>query len=433
MLMHSLAQTSAHVLSQLLAGMSDLLRGIAPSLVASADGTTALTSGFWHKLWLRSQPATELGESADWMFMFLWWFCVVWFVFLMGLMVFFIVKYRRFKGKAAPVSPSHSTPLEITWTVVPTILLAGIFYVGFRDYMKTMTPAGNAMELRLAGQKWLWRMEYPNGFTVDSGSSGAYIGAEPSPVFYVPAETPIKLRMNSADVMHSFWIPDFRIKQDVMPNRFTYMSFTAKAPGSDAARMPETDGMAKSPTPNPMRYQVAPPFIKELAGTPYTDHWVFCAEYCGELHSEMMAIIRVVPKEAYAKWLELTQEKAESGSPIEVGARIYKANCASCHSIDGQTGTGPTWKNWYGYEHDYVDGSKIMADENHMVESIRVPAKHIRGGYQNQMTAWSESMLSPKKVDALIAYMKSLSDKGPAPDASGAPAEAVASPAAPVK
>jgi cytochrome c oxidase subunit 2 len=394
----------------------------ASSMLVLSTGTQEdglLNSGFWHKLWLRAQPATELARSTDSMFMFLWWFCVFWFVFLMGLMVYFIVKYRRVPGKAAPQSPSHSTPLEITWTVVPTILLAGIFVVGFRDYMKKMTPAGNAMEIRLTGFKWSWKFEYPNGFVVDSGSSGARIGAEPVPVFYVPAETPIKLRMNSTDVMHSFWVPDFRIKQDLLPNRFTFMTFTAKAPGPDAARMPESiaqhDAKATfSDTTNPIRYKVLPPFIEQLKGVPYTDHWVFCAEYCGTSHSEMAAIIRVVPKEAYEQWLVLTQEKAESGSPVEVGQRVYRANCASCHSIDGSPNTGPTWLNWFGYEHMYADGRTYMADDNHMLMSIRYPAMHIRKGYANGMTPWSESMLSPKKVDALIAYMKSLSDKAPA-------------------
>lgn len=415
MLMHSLAQSCVTHAAETAASLLVRACGSMPVL-ASTDGSSALTSGFWHRMWLRGAPGTELAEGTDATMMFLWWFCVFWFVFLMGLMVYFIVRYRRQPGKAAPVSPSHSTPLEITWTVVPTILLAFIFVVGFRDYMKKMTPAGNAMELRLTGWKWSWKIEYPNGFVVDSSSSAARIGAEPAPVFYIPAETPIKLRMNSNDVMHSFWIPDFRIKQDLLPNRFTYMSFTAKAPGADAARMPESAGQASAPTPNPTRYQPngAPPFIAELAGTPYVDHWVFCAEYCGTSHSEMAAIIRVVPKEAYIKWLELTQEKAESGSPIEVGQRVYKANCASCHSVDGSKNTGPTWKNWFGYEHEYEDGGKFLADDNFMVESIRIPAKHIRKGYPNGMTPWSEGMLSPKKVDALIAYMKSLSDKAPA-------------------
>lgn len=373
----------------------------------------------WEKKWLREPAMTEAARDTDYMFMWLWWFCVIWFVGLMGIMAYFCIKYRRKPGKIAERSASHNLTLELAWTIIPTLFLVWIFFKGFWGYMEKMVPTGTAMELKLTGYKWSWDMEYPNGLVVNRGFLNTSFGNEPVPVFYVPANTPIKLRMNSTDVMHAFWIPDFRVKQDLVPNRYTGMTFTAIGPRDGEPGVmshPATEDEAKrnrSPVAGASNARIAPEFVPELAGVKYTDHWVFCAEYCGTNHSEMAAVIRVVSPEDFQTWLAWAAKKSTPTDPIEWGKLLYKGKCASCHTVDGGKNTGPTWLNLYGYEHDYTDGTKIVADDNHIVESIRNPGKHVRAGYANNMNAFSEAQLNPKQTEAIIAYMKSLSDKGP--------------------
>jgi cytochrome c oxidase subunit II len=399
-----------------------------PVTLASADSW-----GYWEKLWLRAPAATDAAQHTDSMFMGLWWFCVAWFVVLMVIMGVLCVVYRRRKGQIAQRSASHHLGMELAWTIIPTLMLVVIFFKGFEGYMAKMVPAGGAMELKLTGYKWSWDMEYPNGLVVNRGFAATEFGAEPVPIFYIPSDTPIKLRMNSNDVMHAFWIPDFRIKSDLVPNRYTGLSFTAQGPGDDAFRVKvhptsqdEADKAKSDIQKGSSEWKLAPGFEPDLAGIKYTEHWVFCAEYCGTSHSEMAAIIRVVSPEDYERWLAWAAKKSTPTDPVEWGKLLYKGKCASCHSVDGSANTGPTWLNMYGYEFEHADGAMHMTDDNHIVESVRNPAKHLRKGYSNNMNAFSEAQLNPKQLDAIISFMKSISDKAPkaAPSTGDKPTEA---------
>lgn len=412
-----------------------LTSSLAQALVTThATLATATTDwSMWDKKWLREPAMTEVAKDTDYMFMWLWWFCVIWFVGLMGIMVYWCIKYRRKPGKISERSPSHNLTLELAWTIIPTLFLVWIFFKGFWGYMEKMVPAaaGNGLELKLTGYKWSWDLEYPNGLVINRGISSTSFGGESVPVFYVPADVPVKLRMNATDVMHSFWIPDFRVKQDLIPNRYTGMTFTAIGPKDGVPGVmvhPSSEEEAKrnrAPVPGSSLGRIAPEFVPEMAGAKYTDHWVFCAEYCGTYHSEMAAVIRVVSQEDYDKWMAYMVKRSTPTDPVEWGKLLYRGKCMSCHSVDGSKNTGPTWLNLYGYEHDYTDGSKIVSDDNHIVESIRNPGKHVRVGYANNMNAFSEAQMPAKQVEAIIAYMKSLSDRGPktAPSESDAPAK----------
>ncbi len=391
------------------------------SMVGGAGQGLALnifSDGFWRGQWMDRPAASPLSARTDDMFMWIWWFCVIWFVLLMALMGYFVVAYRRKPGQIAPRSPSHNTVIELLWTIIPTLFLAWIFFRGFHTYMDKMISPGNAVEMNLTGWKWSWKIEYPNGF---ESSAQTQTGARPIPVFYMPGGQPMKFRMNSLDVMHAFWVPDLRIKQDVIPNRYTTMwiEFDAPKDWRDTFTYPASkEDAEKDPKLAEFRGEN---FNPALAGVTYTEHRVFCAEYCGTEHSEMAAIIRVIPVERYPAFLESI---GEGKLPLlELGKRTYKTKCASCHTIDGSKNTGPTWKNLFGYESEFEDGSRKVVDENHVHESIRQPAKHIRKGFTNGMTPWSENLLSEKHVSGVIAYMKTLSDKGgatPAPDAAPA-------------
>ncbi len=389
------------------------MSGLGDSLLLNVFGNK-----FWHEQWFGGPAASTTAQEADDMYMWLWWFCVAWFVFLMVLMAYFVVAYRRRPRVIAQRSAAHNVPLELAWTIIPTLFLAYIFFRGFHSYMDRVVSPGNAVEMNLTGWKWSWKIEYPNGA---ESTAQTVIGARPVPVFYVPAEQPIKLRMNSMDVMHAFWVPDLRLKQDVIPNRYTTMTIAFDKPreGETVHTYPATQELADNDTK--YREFAGTLYNKALAGVEYTEHHVFCAEYCGTEHSEMAAIIRVIPPQYFPEYLESIG--IGSKKPIEIGEIVWKSKCASCHNIDGAN-TGPEWRNLYGNEHEYADGSKFVADDNFIRESIREPGKHVRKGFTNQMTPWSENLLPEKHVLGVIEYMKSISNKGGAAAPESAPAPA---------
>lgn len=355
---------------------------------------TTLGQDVFSKAWLRAPASTEIGRDTDAMFMWLWWFCVVWFVFLMGLMVYWVIKYRRRAGKIAPKSASHNTPLEIAWTIIPTLFLVYIFFRGFHGWIEKVVAPGDAVEMNLTGARWYWSLQYPNGAESPASTK---IGAKDIPVFYMPAERSIKLKMQSADVMHAFWVPDFRIKQDLWPNRYSQMWFKAEKP----------DGSKTHPTiSNDAKDEVA----KALSGVPYSDHWLFCAEYCGDEHSEMAAIVRVVPEDAFNRWQDAI--KNGTGTPAELGLAIWKQRCASCHTVDGGKNTGPTWKGIWGHQAQMAGGQMIMVDENYIRESILNPQAQIVMGFQGQNMPSFAGVLNDKQITSLVEYIKTLSDKG---------------------
>jgi len=362
-----------------------------------------------HDMWFSDHAVTTAATHTDWMFMWLFWFCVAWFVVLMGLMFYFVVRYRRRPGQIAPYSPSHNTMLEVAWTVLPSLTLVFMFFEGFKGYADAAVAPGNAIEMQLKARKWSWGLVYPNGVEspettkVSINSDAKLEAAAPSPIFYVPEGTPIKFRMSSADVMHSFWVPAFRVKFDIFPNRYTTYWFKAN-------NLDTTDPTTKT-------FSADDKANAKFAGRPYADHYIFCAEYCGDQHSEMTGIIRVVPMDVYLAKIEAWG--SESLEPWQIGERVYQSQCIACHSIDGKANTGPTWKGLFGHEVEFTDGTSLsaadMSDDakfaNYIRESVYLPAKKIVKGYSNNMTSF-QGQLNEKQLDGVIAYMKRLSDKG---------------------
>jgi cytochrome c oxidase subunit 2 len=378
--------------------------GTIQATLASASSTLAahiFSTEFWKTQWLRKDAATRSGLETDALAMWIWWFCVWWFVGLMVLMVYFVIKYRRRAGAGGQVSPrsaSHNTPLEIAWTVIPTIFLVYMFLEGFWGYMDKFVAPQDATEMRMVGFKWNWGLTYPNGQESDETK---VISAKEISIFYMPANKPIRMRLSSNDVTHGFYVPDFRIKVDVMHNRYSSIWFEANAPGPDAPILTEKDTKKK-----------------EMIGVPYEDHWLFCSEYCGDDHSEMAGIIRVVPEQAYNKWLLALEGNKSS---VEIGKQIHKSKCSACHSVDGSKNTGPTWKDLYGRDETLTDGSKVKVDPAYLRESILVPSAKIVAGYSNQMTLMP---LTEKQIDGLIDYMRTISVHTPPGEMPSADAKA---------
>lgn len=353
-------------------------------------------------------PASEPAAWSDGLFMMITWFSIISFVILMGCMVGFTIKYRRRPGVPAQPSPHHHTLLEVFWTVVPSSSLLVMFVLGFQGYAAKVVSPDNAMELRITGFKWAWMATYPNGATspesqplsksvrVENGVEVVSQGKN-YPIFYLPENTDVKLRMQSNDVIHSFWIPEFRTKRDVIPNRYT--GYGIKTP-----KLTKFDTYIHQDTGD------------EMLGR---DMWIFCAEYCGDEHSRMAATLRIVPQEIY------DQKMKEWGiqlSPVELGEKIYRQICISCHAIDGTKLVGPPWNSssdangqyGWGYPASLADGGTAERDANYYRESILDPNAKIVKGYAPAMASY-QGQLSDEDMDGLIAYIQTLSDRGPAP------------------
>ncbi|MBI2840050.1 MAG: cytochrome c oxidase subunit II [Acidobacteria bacterium] len=304
--------------------------------------------------WMPPEISTS-AAGVDWIFYFIFWISLFFFLLIVGLMTYFVVRYRRPKGVEAEGAPSHNMVLEVTWSVIPLILVIVIFYLGFKGFMDLFTSPQNAYEVLVTGQKWKWLFQYPNGYVDEN--------------LHVPVDVPVRLVMSSEDVIHSLYIPAFRVKRDVVPGRYTKAWFQATQAG---------------------------------------DYQIFCAEYCGKSHSDMLAKVVVEKPGDFEKWLEKASNFLDTMPPAEAGARLYKTRgCAQCHSIDGTSGIGPTFKGVFGETVVMVGGAKVAVDENYLRESINEPQVRVVAGYQPVMPTF-KGRLKDKEITAIIEYIKSL-------------------------
>jgi cytochrome c oxidase subunit 2 len=310
-------------------------------------------------LWLPEQAST-LAPEIDALFYFVMWTSVVLFVGVIGAMLYFAYKYRRRDPAERPELVEESKLVEISWIVIPTILVLIVFNWGFKTYVKMGVAPPDAYEVTVRAQQFYWEFEYPNGLVKNNQ-------------LHVPVGRPVKLKMSSTDVLHSFFVPAFRVKHDVLPNRYTSVWFEATETGT---------------------YQV------------------FCTEYCGTQHSGMLAEVVVQTQDEFQSWLESGGGSYEDLSLPELGKVLYTdQQCQQCHSLDGSPKAGPTWEGLYGTKnHRMTDGSTVTVDENYLREAIVEPGAKIVEGYGNVMPA-SYSSLSERQVSALIEFMKQQSDK----------------------
>jgi cytochrome c oxidase subunit II len=401
----------------------------AHTLFAGWPWQAMLADGFFTRLFFRKGGASDHAADVDNLYLFIWWVSIASFVLLMGLMVYFVFKYRRVPGEAAQRSASHHTLLELTWSIVPLLFMTVMFFWGFKGYTKMVVAPADAEVLMLNARKWVWTVTYPNGaqslWTTQARNFGVVPanlsdkveikaqtvqGGDAYPVFVIPAGRATKFQMISEDVLHSFWVPDFRIKFDVFPNRYTAV-------------------------------WIEPEYFRgekqDHKGRKYDDHWVMCAEYCGDKHSEMLAVLRVMSEADYRSALE--EYATPTGTPAERGEKISKSKgCFSCHSVDGSKNTGPTWKNNYGYAREFTSGPGMNDAQssgedwlNYIRDSIYVPGAKVKRGYPNQMVSY-HGQLSDEQVYYISEYIKSLSDRASS-HTHGEPAAAdpAAAPAAP--
>lgn len=313
-----------------------------------------------------SKAASETAKDVDRMFNFIMWINYIFAAIIGGLMVVFCVKYRRRPGVRADQSITHNTPLEITWSIIPTILCAIMFWGGYVTFLDLRTPPPDSMKVNVTAYRWGWNFQYPNG-------------VESPQEFHVPANTPIEMVMTSTDTLHSFHLPAYRSKSDVLPNRYTKIWFNSGEPGT---------------------------------------YRVYCTEYCGKDHSNMYAKLVVEPREDYEAWLTkagnwMVNENGEMKPLLEIGELTYnRRGCKSCHSIDGKKGTGPTFAGLWGRERKFDDKTSAVADEQYINQSIRDPYSQVvvdaNGvSYGKQMTIYSP-MLPVEQINGMIEFIKSL-------------------------
>lgn len=356
-------------------------------LVASNDDIS-----LWTKLWFREAGST-FAASSDAVYYFIFWVSALFFVPLIGLMVYFGIRYRRsVVGQVPEVSPAHNTALELAWSIVPTLLMAGMFYWGFQAYMKKLIAPDDAMEVYVTAKQWGWEFVYPDGAGFGQTEE---IAAMDSPVIAFPAEVPVKMIMTSQDVIHSFYIPAFRIKRDIFPNRYTTLWF--QSTDRTTHTFSDSDKMLV-------------PLNEDRPG-----YYLFCAEYCGDQHSQMAARVAIVSDSDYNKWREQVSN-TDDMPPIVLGEQLFKQNCKSCHSNDGTDGTGPTWAGLFGSTHPGLPNASpqwqndFVVDETYIRDSILYPNNYLaqnRVGMVSYLGKFDE-----RDLQSLLIYIKSLGVDG---------------------
>lgn len=299
--------------------------------------------------------------AVDGPFYFLLWTCIGLFLLVIGPMVFFVIRYRRKSPSQKALSQmDHNQAMEVAWTVLPFIYLAILFYWGFVGFLHMYKAPSDAKQLRVIGQKWQWTVEYP-----EEGISVSGQGA----VVVVPIGKPIQLKMSSQDVIHSFFIPNFRVKQDVLPGRYTSLWFEATEEG---------------------------------------EFPIFCTEYCGDQHSNMMAILKVVSMEQFLDWVDKMKNADQGIALKDLGEKLYtKKGCNACHSVDGSPKLAPSFKGMYGKKEKLTDGRTVLVDDDYIKKSILDPAADVVMGYQPVMPTF-QGQVSEREILALTEYIKSL-------------------------
>jgi cytochrome c oxidase subunit 2 len=309
----------------------------------------AQTGGFWLPAPASSNPL------MDHVFNLTLVICCILFLLVVGFMTGFVVRYRRRPGVSSQPSPSHNTVLEVTWTVIPVLIVSVIFYQGFVAYMKMQTAPPNCYDLRVSARQWAWQFIYPNGHVDEN--------------LHVPAGEPVRLTMTSEDVIHGLWIPALRVKKDVVPGRYSSIWFQADNVGT---------------------------------------YDVLCTQYCGNEHSNMLSTVVVQTRKDYDAWLKDAANYLKTLPPAEAGKMLYqRRGCTQCHSIDGTAGTGPTFKGIYGKPQPMSDGSKVVADDNYIRESILEPQAKVVAGFQPVMSTY-KGLLSDDEITAIIEFIKTL-------------------------
>jgi len=301
------------------------------------------------------EQASTMAPRVDALLYFELGVTVFFVVLVAGLILRFMVKYRRRAGDDRPPRVHGSLALEVTWAAIPLALTMAMFAWGASVFVSIHRPPDDALDVNVVGRQWMWKIQHMEGRREINE-------------LHVPVGRPVKLTMTSEDVIHSFFVPAFRVKQDVVPGRYTTLWFEATKPGS---------------------------------------YHLFCAEYCGTLHSGMIGRVVAMEPAAFQAWLQVPAGEVAAASPAAAGeAEFHRQGCPSCHS--GESGArGPNLAGLYGSTVELRDGPTVTADEAYLRESILDSQAKVVAGYEPLMPIY-RGLLTEEDVMQLVAYIKSL-------------------------
>ena len=301
---------------------------------------------------IRPPAASSIAEGVDRLHFFLTGITLFFTAVIFAIIFYFMVKYRRRSEDERPADIEGSLPLEVVWTVIPTLLVAVVFVWASSLYFENSRPPSASMEIFVIGKQWMWHLQHPEG---------------PREIneLHVPVNVPVKLTMTSEDVIHDFYIPAFRVKKDAVPGRYTSLWFQATRLGT---------------------------------------YHLFCAQYCGADHAEMIGWVYVMTPSDYAAWLS----GGARGEPMaQAGEKLFnRLGCVTCHLPDG-TGKGPSLVGLYGKQEKLRSGEMKLVDETLIRQAIVTPNSFLLPNYAPVMPTF-QGLINEEQVLQLIAYVKSL-------------------------
>jgi cytochrome c oxidase subunit II len=319
---------------------------------------------------LHPPTASSIAENVDLLYYFLTVLTLFFTALIFGTIFVFMVKFRRQSPDEIPPDTRTHLILELTWTIIPTLITVVIFVWASLLYVQNSRPPASSTEMFVVGKQWMWHVQHQEG--------QSEINA-----LHVPMGRPVKLIMTSEDVIHDFDLPAFRVKQDVVPGRYTYLWFQATRPGT---------------------------------------YHLYCAAYCGTDHSKMIGWVTVMEAAEYERWLLGSEEnksdiaktgRADRSLALEGSKLFRKLQCVSCHSATSQA-RAPVLEELYGKSVQLTDGRSVRADESYLRESILVPDAKVVAGYRPIMPPFplldkdGNGQVSEEDLVKLIAFIKSL-------------------------
>ncbi len=310
---------------------------------------------------LMPELASLQGVVIDQLFRMHIWVISFLFALIIGFMLYSIVIFRRKKGEEGEGDHFEgNTGLEIAWTIVPLGIVLYFAFLGSTALAETRRADPNAQNITVVGQQWSWRFEYTDyGFSSDE--------------LRLPIDQQALLLLKSADVIHSFWVPEFRVKQDALPG----------------------DGMERELRVTPTKL-----------GT----YKLRCAELCGTQHAYMLADVIVMEPDQFDEWVE-DQLASVSDDPVERGEVWYgQYGCQACHSIDGSDRVGPSWFGLYGKEETLADGTTLVVDDLYLHESIVEPQAKVVQGFETVLMPPTGQSMTDQQIQDVIEFIKSLGE-----------------------
>ena len=320
------------------------------------------------------ESASTVSGKVDALYFYLSGVTVFFTLLISGVLIFFVIKYRRRTAFEIPRPIAGSHKLETLWSVIPFIIAMSMFAWGAQVYFENSRPPKNANEVYVVGKQWMWKIQHSTGQREINE-------------LHVPVGRKIKLIMTSEDTIHDFFIPAFRIKADVLPGKYTTQWFEATKPGT---------------------------------------YHLFCAEYCGMNHSGMIGSVIVMQPADFDNWLS---GNASQQSPAVAGQQLFQSlGCVSCHGANGEGGRGPGLVGLFGSKVFLTNNQTLTADEAYIRESIENPSAKIVSGFNPIMPTF-QGQVTPEQLIQIMSYIKSLQATG-TPATAGPASKAEATPAA---